>query len=83
MAEQIYCIKCKTKTDTENPKKVKSAKGANMLQGQCKVCNCKKSKLIKREEKEEVKEEAKEEVKKEKKKGRKKEKIISPSDNNE
>ena len=80
MAEQIYCIKCKTKTDTENPKKVTSAKGANMLQGQCKVCNCKKSKLIKRDEKQEVKEEVKQEKKKV---GRKKEKLISPSDNNE
>jgi hypothetical protein len=47
MSQEIYCIKCKTKTETVNPVEVNSKSGfAKMLQGQCKECNCKKSKIL-------------------------------------
>jgi len=47
MSQEIYCVSCKTKTETINPVEVDSKSGcAKMLQGQCKECNCKKSKIL-------------------------------------
>ena len=37
----MYCVKCKTKTETLNPRTVMNNK--NMLQGKCVVCGISKS----------------------------------------
>jgi len=47
MAE-IYCIRCKFKTETDNPTTVVSPKGVEMLQGTCVACKAKKSKIVRR-----------------------------------
>ena len=38
-----YCLKCKEKTDTKNPRIVKTKNGRVVLLSNCAVCNCKKS----------------------------------------
>ena len=63
VSEIVFCIRCKSKTETENPTNVVSPKGVEMLQGICAVCKCKKSKLIKKLKKlDVVKEEPEEEA---------------------
>ena len=42
----IYCLKCKTRTDTKNVEKVTTKNNRNMIKGVCVVCGCKKSKFI-------------------------------------
>jgi hypothetical protein len=64
MSQEIYCIKCKAKTETVNPIEVTSKSGfAKMLQGQCKECNCKKSKLLSSKKPKKDVEHEKEEIK--------------------
>lgn len=43
----MYCLKCKTHTDTESIKFVKSKNGKNMKQGICKKCGKRKSQFVK------------------------------------
>lgn len=45
----IYCLKCKTKTDTKNIKQSITKNNKKMLQGNCSICNCKKSQFVKTE----------------------------------
>ena len=42
----IYCLKCKTKTDTLEIKQIKSKNNRLMLQGKCALCGTNKSRFI-------------------------------------
>ena len=42
----IYCLKCKTKTDTLEIKQIKSKNNRLMLQGKCVLCGTTKSRFI-------------------------------------
>ena len=42
-----YCVSCKTKTDSINPRKVKSKNGQLMEKSNCSICEKNKSKLVK------------------------------------
>ena len=43
MRVPIYCVKCKTKTETCDPEIVKTANKRYMLKGKCEKCNTNKS----------------------------------------
>lgn len=43
---QIYCVKCKSKTDTDDAHKVKTANGHWRVHGKCNRCSCKKSTFV-------------------------------------
>ena len=45
-----YCWKCRKKTESKNPKVVRTKNGAIMLLSKCAVCDSKKSKFIKEKE---------------------------------
>ena len=44
--DKIYCLKCKTKTDTLEIKQIKSKNNRLMLQGKCVLCGSTKSRFI-------------------------------------
>ena len=46
LASPIYCLKCKTKTDTFEIKQIKSKNNRLMLQGKCVLCGTTKSRFI-------------------------------------
>ena len=46
----LYCLKCRTNTESKNPKVVKKINGRIMLLSKCDVCDSKKSKLIEEQE---------------------------------
>ena len=48
--EIIYCLKCKTKTDTLEIKQSKTRNNRLMLQGKCALCGTNKSSFIKNQE---------------------------------
>ena len=50
LASPIYCLKCKTKTDTLEIKQIKSRNNRLMLQGKCALCGTTKSRFIKNQE---------------------------------
>ncbi len=41
----IYCIKCKIKTNTANIERSTDIKNRNIIKGICEICNSKKSTL--------------------------------------
>ena len=45
-----YCLKCREKTDSENPRVIKTNKGRLMILSKCAMYDSKKSKFIKEEE---------------------------------
>ena len=45
-----YCLKCRTNTESKNPKVLKTKNGWIMLLSKCAVCDRKKSKFIKEQE---------------------------------
>ena len=45
-----YCLKCRTNTDSKNPKVVKTKNRRMMLLSKCSVCDSKKLKFIKERE---------------------------------
>lgn len=45
----IFCVKCKSKTGTSNPKHVQSQNGRHMIQGQCSNCGTKKTMFVSKE----------------------------------
>ena len=45
-----YCIKCRTNTESKNPKVVKTKNGRIRFLSKCSVCNIKKCKFIKEQE---------------------------------
>ena len=45
-----YCLKCRIKTESKNPKVEKTKNGRIMLLSECVVCDSKKSKFIKEQE---------------------------------
>ena len=45
-----YCVVCKRKTDSVNPKPVRTKNGRLMIQSICKVCGKKKSTFVKEQE---------------------------------
>lgn len=42
----IYCVKCKKNTDTNNITNRVSKNGKNMVQGSCSVCGTKKTRFV-------------------------------------
>ena len=50
LASPIYCLKCKTKTDTLEIEQSKSKNNRLMLQGKCLLCGTTKSRFIKNQE---------------------------------
>lgn len=42
----MYCVKCKRKTNTNNISNNVSKNGKNMLQGTCDICGTKKTKFV-------------------------------------
>jgi hypothetical protein len=51
MSTQLYCLTCKTKTDTENITRELSKNDRKIIKGNCKVCERKKSQFIKMDNK--------------------------------
>ena len=47
MNNEMYCVKCKKKTDTLNTVKVLSKNNRQMIKGTCVVCGSKKSSFVK------------------------------------
>ena len=47
MREETYCLSCRKYTKSINPKIVKNKNDRSMIQTNCAICNCKKSRLIK------------------------------------
>jgi len=45
---EIYCVKCKIKSPTNNPTQVILKNGANALSGTCSACGTKKFKFLPR-----------------------------------
>lgn len=43
---QIYCVKCRRKTDTKNEKKVTMPNGRQAVKGECKICGTKKTQFV-------------------------------------
>lgn len=43
---ELYCLKCKKKTDTLNLTKTTSKNGRNLLKGECKICNSIKNQFV-------------------------------------
>src|SRR5207245_10704811 len=43
----MYCVKCKLKTESKNITEVLSKNGRKMLKSICSLCNCKKSSFTK------------------------------------
>ena len=46
-----YCLKCKTNTESMNPKVIETKNGRTMLLSKCAVCSARKSKFIKKNKK--------------------------------
>ena len=42
----MYCVKCKSKTETVDPQSVVSKNNRPMLRGKCAVCGCKKTQFV-------------------------------------
>ena len=45
-----YCLKCKTNTESINPKVPKTNNGKTMILSKCAICDSKKSKFIKEQQ---------------------------------
>ena len=45
-----YCLKCKTNTESINPKVLKTTNGKTMILSKCAICGSKKSKFIKEQQ---------------------------------
>ena len=45
-----YCLKCKTNTESINPKVSKTTNGKRMILSKCSICDSKKSKFIKEQQ---------------------------------
>ena len=46
---EIYCVKCKQKTDTNNPEKIQTKNNRLAIRGNCKICNTQKYMFVKNE----------------------------------
>lgn len=44
-SEQIYCLKCRTRTDTQDPQEVVLKNGRPAMTGQCSVCGTRKFRM--------------------------------------
>ena len=44
-----YCLKCKKKCEIKNEEIKTNKKGTRYISGNCKVCNCKVNKFIKKD----------------------------------
>ena len=44
---EIYCVKCKQKTDTNNPEKIQTKNNRLAIRGNCKKCNTQKYMFVK------------------------------------
>ena len=47
MKKETYCLACRKYTKSINPKIVRSKHNRSMIQSNCAVCGCKKSRFIK------------------------------------
>ena len=45
-----YCLKCKTNTDSINPKMFKNKNNRLIMQSKCSVCGTKKSRFVKEQD---------------------------------
>ena len=43
---QIYCVRCRKKTDTKNEKKVTMGNGRQAVKGECKTCGTRKTQFV-------------------------------------
>lgn len=43
---KIYCVRCKSKTDTVGEKRVRMPNGRNAIKGKCKVCGTNKTQFV-------------------------------------
>ena len=46
---EIYCVKCKKKTNTDNTEKITTNNNAMAIRGNCKICGTKKYLFVKNE----------------------------------
>ena len=46
---EIYCVKCKQKTDTNNPEKIQTKNNKMAIRGNCKICHSQKYMFVKNE----------------------------------
>ncbi|MDQ6662117.1 MAG: DUF5679 domain-containing protein [Chloroflexota bacterium] len=46
MADVYYCVKCKKKTEMNDPQKITMKNGRPALQGHCAVCGTKQTALL-------------------------------------
>lgn len=42
----IFCVRCKSKTETKNPTNSTSKNGRNMIKGTCSKCGTKKCQFV-------------------------------------
>ena len=47
---ESYCLKCKKNTKNINPEVSSTSNGRTMILSKCALCNCKKSRFIKKQE---------------------------------
>ena len=47
MRKETYCLSCRKNTENTNLKIVKSKNNRSMIQSNCTICDCKKSRFIK------------------------------------
>ena len=47
---KTYCLKCKTNTDSNDPKMFKTKNNRLIMQSKCSVCGTKKSRFVKEED---------------------------------
>lgn len=43
---EIYCLKCKSRTKTDNVNRIKSKNGRSMIKGNCAICGTGKNKFV-------------------------------------
>ena len=46
---EIYCLKCKKKTNTDNIEKITTKNNRMAIRGNCKICNTQKYMFVKNE----------------------------------
>ena len=47
---KTYCLKCKTDTDSNDPKRFKTKNNRLIMQSKCSVCGTKKSRFVKEQD---------------------------------
>ena len=50
MRKETYCLSCRKYTKSTNPRIVKSKNNRSIIQSNCAICDCKKSRFIKEQQ---------------------------------